>query len=219
MLKKRVVRQFFSPNPPGPHTFLHRINTSGVKIRRTLKKIRIFNFIKQWTWTADIAKIIIDFNYFRKTLHRRRLTGFCKDIWFWICQCSEHTKVLNMPAGLNISTGHRKMSGKKSKYVSRTLLMHIYINTHNIGLSFTGFSVYEHFKRQFAYAVFFVFKTVRCVWVKIFFTTNTLFAWGSFLFICILYAKHFICHYTAIRKKCSLKTTKVLLNADGYVLI
>ena len=44
-----------------------------------------------------------------------------------------------------------------------------------IGLSYSGFSFYKHFNRQFTYPVFFIFKTVRCVIVKRFCTNTWLF--------------------------------------------
>ena len=50
-----------------------------------------------------------------------------------------------------------------------------------ISLCCSGFSFYED-------AVFFLFKTIRCVWVKRFFTNFLLLLW-----------KHFICHCIALR--------------------
>ena len=74
-----------------------------------LKKF-IYFFIKSRTWKADIAKLILAFNYFWK--------HSIVDVWqvfgcarvlneylrvsntpgFWICQDSEYTRVLNMSA-------------------------------------------------------------------------------------------------------------------------
>ena len=31
----------------------------------------------------------------------------------------------------------------------------------SIGLAFSGFTFYEHFNKQFTYAVFFIFKTIK----------------------------------------------------------
>ena len=41
---------------PGPHTFLHRMKTSGVKIRPVLKSFLLHNYR---TRKVDIAKIVI----------------------------------------------------------------------------------------------------------------------------------------------------------------
>ena len=59
----------------------------------------------------------------------------------------------------------------------------------SIGLPCSGFPFYGHFNRQFTYAVFVIFNTVWCIWVKRFYT-NTLFfgpAWNSFSSENILY--------------------------------
>ena len=60
----------------------------------------------------------------------------------------------------------------KKKFISYQGLR---TNKHSvsIGLFCSGFSFYEHFNRKFAYAVFFILKTIRLVWVKRFYT-NTL---------------------------------------------
>ena len=63
------------------------------------------------------AKIIIVVDYFRKTFHRRCLTGLWICLRFWICQRSESTGVLNIP-GLWICQGSEYSSG--TEYV-RTL--------------------------------------------------------------------------------------------------
>ena len=49
------ISKFTTPAPLCLHTFLHRMNTSGVKIRPILKKTNDI----YWTWKANIAKIII----------------------------------------------------------------------------------------------------------------------------------------------------------------
>ena len=45
----------------------------------------------------------------------------------------------------------------------------------SIGLSYFGFSFYEHFNKQFTYEVFFIFKTIRCVWAKRFYAKTLLY--------------------------------------------
>ena len=96
-------------------------------------------------------------------------------------------------SGLNFSTEHRAMSGKKWNNVwgklfhnghscpewSETFFWHhksfdiISFRHHktqkhsvNIGLSCSDFSLFEQFNRQFTHAVFLIFKTLRCVWLK-----------------------------------------------------
>ena len=71
-------------SPLGPYTFLHKINTFGVKIRLVFKEIHDIDFIKNETWKPDTAKIITDFNYLN-------IPGF------WRCPGSKYTKVLKMP--------------------------------------------------------------------------------------------------------------------------
>ena len=66
---------------------------------------------------------------------------------------------------------------------------------------------------------FLIFKTVRCVCVKRFYTNNLLFfghAWDSFSSENILYLKQKVKEKVP---KCSLKTAEVLSDADGHVLI
>ena len=66
-----------APGPLWPQAFLRRINTSGVKIRHILKKYILFSQSRKIDiGKADVAKIIIVVNYFRKTLHPRCLTRF-----------------------------------------------------------------------------------------------------------------------------------------------
>ena len=85
------ISKFTTPAPLCLHTFLHRMNTSGVEIWPILKKTNdIF-----WTWKANIAKIIIAVDYFCKSLRCRCLTGFPIYLGFWICHGSEYAKVLN----------------------------------------------------------------------------------------------------------------------------
>ena len=87
------ISKFTTPAPLCLHTFLHRMNTSGVEIWPILKKTNdIF-----WTWKANIAKIIIAVDYFCKSLRCRCLTGFPIYLGFWICHGSEYVRVLNMP--------------------------------------------------------------------------------------------------------------------------
>ena len=87
------ISKFTTPAPLCLHTFLHRMNTSGVEIWPILKKTNdIF-----WTWKANIAKIIIAVDYFCKTLRCRCLTGFPIYLGFRACQDSEYVRVLNMP--------------------------------------------------------------------------------------------------------------------------
>ena len=87
------ISKFTTPAPLCLHTFLHRMNTSGVKIRPILKKTNDI----YWTWKANIAKIIIAVDYFCKTFRCRCLTGFPIYLGFWICHGSEYVRVLNMP--------------------------------------------------------------------------------------------------------------------------
>ena len=101
---------------------------------------------------------------------------------------------------LNISIGHQRMFSKKSSYVLQKLLHNGHICpvwsqkkllVTDVLKFCSGFSSYDHFNRQFIYAVFFILKTVRCVWVKRFCTTNMLFfcpAWDNFHSENILYA-------------------------------
>ena len=56
----------------------------------------------------------------------------------------------------------------------------------SIDFSSSAFSFYDHFNRQFTYAVSLLFKAARCVWVKRF-CSSKLPPW-----------KHFICHYTVL---------------------
>ena len=57
---------------------------------------------------AYTAKIIIAVNYFRKTVHRRRLTGFWMCLRFWIYQYFGYTGVLNI-LGLWICQGYNML--------------------------------------------------------------------------------------------------------------
>ena len=63
--------------------------------------------------------------------------------------------------------------------VQRVFVSYQRFKTHrhsvNIGLFYSGFSFYEQFNRQFIEAVFLLFKTVRCVWVKRFYANTLLF--------------------------------------------
>ena len=122
--------------------------------------------------------------------------------------------------GLNISTKYQTMPDKKMIYVQRKLLH----NGHScptwsskkifsyrrfktqkhwvsVGLSCSGFSFYGHFNRQLTYAVFVAFKTVRCVWAKIFFV--------SFFALLRIPSplKTFICHYIAQKSLKKVWTT------------
>ena len=112
-------------------------------------------------------------------------------------------------ARLNISTGHETMSDKKSNYVQRKLFHNghscrvsnqfvfisysiCFYKKHSVSIGFTrsGVSFYEHFNRQFTYAVSFIFKTVRYVSVKRFFTNSLIVvyaAWDSLSSKNILY--------------------------------
>ena len=70
---------------------------------------------------------------------------------------------------------------KKSSYVQWMLYhsrhsCHLKTQKHSlsIGLYCSGFSFYEDF-RQFTYAVFFIFITIRCAWVKRFYTKPILY--------------------------------------------
>ena len=62
-----------------------------------------------------------------------------------------------------------------------------------IGLLCSAFSFCEHLNRQFTYAVFSLFKTVICFWMKRFYTNTSL-----FLLLCLGQLplwRLFICHY------------------------
>ena len=63
-----------------------------------------------------------------------------------------------------------------------------------IGFSCSGFSFYEHFIRQFVYAFFFIFKIVRFVRVKRFYTSNLLF----FALLGTAFPLKTFCHYIAL---------------------
>ena len=53
------ISKFTVLGPLKRHSFLHRITTSGVKIKPVLKKVHDIYFMKQRTRQAFIAKIII----------------------------------------------------------------------------------------------------------------------------------------------------------------
>ena len=101
-------------------------------------------------------------------------------------------------ADLNISTRHRTVSGKKIELclmkavLKRTqmsgvkltkTISYLRLKTQkhlvSIGLSYSGFSFYEHFNRQFTYAVFFYIS--------------------FFGFLPCLGQLHFICNYIALK--------------------
>ena len=41
-------------------------------------------------------KLIMAFNYFRKTFHLKSLRGFLIPVWFYICQNSDYSRIVNM---------------------------------------------------------------------------------------------------------------------------
>ena len=53
-------------------------------------------------WKADIAKVIIAVTYFRKTLHRRCLTGFLIYQGSEYASGFEYARILNMSQVLNM---------------------------------------------------------------------------------------------------------------------
>ena len=112
------------------------------------------------------------------TVRPEYLHGTLHNVWHWI-------------------TYHKNFSTKDSvvwhefKYIYISY-QHLKTQKHSVclGLSCSGFSFNEHFNRQFTYAVFYIFKTGRCVWVKRFYTNTLLFflpCLGQFLLW-----KHFI---------------------------
>ena len=105
--------------------------------------------------------------------------------------CSlKFNKIHSKTPGVNISTENRTLSGEKPIYVWQKLLHNgcsclawskIKLSyrcpktqKHSVRLCFSEY-FYEHFKRQFTYVVFLIFKTIRCILVKRFYsnTTNT----------------------------------------------
>ena len=98
---KCIYRKIQGPKHSEPLYFLNTISNSGVNIRPALKKLMFVSQSREdkklilWKqlW---FKKIIIAVNYFRKMLHRRRLTGFLKCLGFPISQGSKYTTILNV---------------------------------------------------------------------------------------------------------------------------
>ena len=118
----------------------------------------------------------------------------------WLWTPNHHFRIIML--SLNISTGHGALFSKKlyPSYVRQKLLQNghnclvwsFFINSKAFGKpSCSSFSYYEHFNRQFTYAqFFFVFKMVRYVWVKSFYSNILLLfcpVWDSFSSKNILY--------------------------------
>ena len=99
---------------------------------------------------------------------------------------------------LNISTGHPTMSGKKGvisdkrrfttdavvwREVKFCLISYRPLKTQkhsvNIDFFYYGFSFCKRFNRQFTYTVF-ISKTVRCVWIRRFYTNTLLVCFALF---------------------------------------
>ena len=127
----------------------------------------------------------------------------------WSSQCGWNFQNSNhIYSGLNISTRQRIMSGKKSSYVRQklhhngrscpawsyffTIYRRLKTQMHLVS---NGFSFYEHFHRQFTYAVFLIIKITIWVWEKHFIPILC-----RFFLPCLgqLLWKHFICYYVAL---------------------
>ena len=126
------------------------------------------------------------------------VVGVFREALKFQCICASYFTYWHW-SGLNISTGHRTMAGKKSSYFLRKLLHigHICaalsfflsywrLKTHrhlvSMFLFYSDFSLYEHFIRQMTYAVV-LYSKLRDVWRKRFYTNPLLFscpAWDNF---------------------------------------
>ena len=96
-----VYQKFTVPDPLVCHSFLHRINISGVKIRPVLKQFMVFISWSRKHSQLIPAKIIIicENNYrcwlFSQNANQRCWTWFWINLEFWIYQCSKYTGALN----------------------------------------------------------------------------------------------------------------------------